>query len=1273
MCFPQERCRALEHHRNMCGGSGIPIRRSTRVRIFQLCVMCRSAFLAGVGLLCALTASIGWCQTDDPAPTPSAAPTPPEATANSSAQTWFEDYSEALRDALVHKRPILVQAGSDACTWCAKLETEMAKPAAQAALSQWTLLYVDADRPVPEQTQWNISAVPALRVLSMRGALVNSHDGYLDADALVEWLTDSLAEVNKAPDELLMGESEPSLPEVVRLVRLCEARDATLREAAIRRLVPFPQAAGNSVSKAFREGSLAARLAMYEVLQQWRAPLEGLDPWQEGTFTLERLAVLDEWLKTTMASTEPRAESAYTEENRQTLLAEIPRLLQANETEAAAIIERLAYFGKAALPDVVTVLSEVSSDQDRRRLVTLRYRLVAGNLLSLTWPGGLERLADSDPQIRHKAAEELAGAASEQDQDLLLELFSDPDPLVRELSLRGLRSVGGEKASAALVGLLKDPEPNVRAAVLKQLSEDASEDLVKPITEYVTQETDPDLIVHAIRFLRQAKSKKAAPCLTALLEHESWQVRAEAAESMSAMIESMSNSFGSDDSADEIPDLYDALLKRLDDSDAFVVNRALSALTRIDTEDAVEPLVRTAVKHRDLAVQAVEILARGSQMRAKAIPHLREFLTSDDASLRASAVTGLTAFDTEDLGAILRTALKDQDSEVRVAAATAVLQVFEQTRRPEESSVSWSTTPNISSIQVYESPGPGEAILKSIRQLLTPGGGIIPPSSTTTPPTVMPGEPPAPDAPFSMPIAVPIAPDAEPSTEPSSAPETPPEEKPTDKKSTDEQPTTAPPTTTGPPREVEPLPDDVPRTAPAMPNVSRLIRDELDDTVPSGERQPDEAGNYNEGFDSAEASDADSVADSDIWLNELYAGKHRKEWLGEMVESLRGMLQAPEAAERHAAAMALLPYGLASEAQPVLITLMQQDPELLTKSTRGLAWVLWPDRKALFDEMLKIARNDTERAEVVTAFASIAGPHASELLWSVLDQSDSTKELLAVVHHSLQQMYFGRSYYDRSQLTAGRRRRVQAALEPHIGQGQPSTRFLAISLLAPVAAERSLEELRHMMDDATIPANIRDDAFQLMLLISMPTERTKEAIAALSQNEQGRQRVALRFLALGTDALTQLTQSKIFISTGMFDESFGLTSRSVQTGEAIVPTAPRGVKPEHVRPLLTSSDAEIAALAGYLLTLLGEPDGLEPLIAYWRTQPKNQEVDRLVYRAIAVHDDPQYIPLLREIYGRLKQQWDQQEFYWTIRIMGGPEILEFRKRLRKDIGVGNLQ
>ena len=59
-------------------------------------------------------------------------------------------------------------------------------------------------------------------------------------------------------------------------------------------------------------------------------------------------------------------------------------------------------------------------------------------------------------------------------------------------------------------------------------------------------------------------------------------------------------------------------------------------------------------------------------------------------------------------------------------------------------------------------------------------------------------------------------------------------------------------------------------------------------------------------------------------------------------------------------------------------------------------------------------------------------------------------------------------------------------------------------------------------------------------------------------------------------------------------------------------------------------------------------------------------------RAVAVSDDPKYIPVLREIYGKL-ERYEALEFYWTIRIMTGPEILRFRKQVRDEVGISNLK
>ena len=166
---------------------------------------------------------------------------------------------------------------------------------------------------------------------------------------------------------------------------------------------------------------------------------------------------------------------------------QIERMLRADEAESDAIGHRLARLGAALLPEVYARLKDAAADQDRRRLLVLRYRLVADEALALSWPGGIERLADRNPRQRQKAAEELAQRAAEADQPLLLELFADPDPLVREISLRGLQHIGGKQANAALVKLLDDPDPNVRAAVLKQLEASPSAAMTAAIVKYLEQ------------------------------------------------------------------------------------------------------------------------------------------------------------------------------------------------------------------------------------------------------------------------------------------------------------------------------------------------------------------------------------------------------------------------------------------------------------------------------------------------------------------------------------------------------------------------------------------------------------------------------------------------------------------------------------------------------------------------------------------------------------------------------------------------------------------
>ena len=52
------------------------------------------------------------------------------------------------------------------------------------------------------------------------------------------------------------------------------------------------------------------------------------------------------------------------------------------------------------------------------------------------------------------------------------------------------------------------------------------------VADYVANEKDVDLVVHATRVLRGSSGEAAIECLKKLMKHGSWRVRAEAAEAL---------------------------------------------------------------------------------------------------------------------------------------------------------------------------------------------------------------------------------------------------------------------------------------------------------------------------------------------------------------------------------------------------------------------------------------------------------------------------------------------------------------------------------------------------------------------------------------------------------------------------------------------------------------------------------------------------------------------------------------------------------------------
>ncbi|MGQ0635968.1 MAG: HEAT repeat domain-containing protein [Planctomycetaceae bacterium] len=588
------------------------------------------------------------------------------------APRWLDSLARGTEEARKLERPMFLIAKGDNCRFCLALNDELEKPELERELRRWTLVRIDVDESPGDARLMAVDAIPALRILTPAGRLVSSQEGFVPADTLTAWLKDQFEAASVAPPAVLSTEGPPDSADVRALIDEFKNRDPAIREAAVRRLMRHPEQAARRVASAFATGNLAARLTALELLQEWRAPIDGFDPWRPESLTAARLKALSDWGESADHAGGLLAREGLSEEELRSIGEMIDRMLVAPADESRAIRERLARYGRLLLSHVYERLREVATDADRERLTALRYRLVAPEGLALTWSGGLERLAAADPETRLRAADELLRRVTSAEEPLLLELFSDPAPLVRELSLRALHEVGGSNARSALLRLLDDPEPNVRAAVLKQLAQSPPQTIVPRIAEFTANEADSDLVVHAIRVLREAKGESAAQALMKLLTHESWQVRAEAADALGQFVDRYATKV-----EPLHADIYSAMVDLLADSDGFVLSRAVTVLQRADLIAAVEPLAQAAESHPELARDVIRALAQGNKQRRAAVVHLRRFTGHNDARLRAAAIGALCGMEDEGIEDRLPIAFRDSESDVRQAAATGFFQMLE--------------------------------------------------------------------------------------------------------------------------------------------------------------------------------------------------------------------------------------------------------------------------------------------------------------------------------------------------------------------------------------------------------------------------------------------------------------------------------------------------------------------------------------------------------------------------------------------------------------------
>jgi HEAT repeat protein len=1119
---------------------------------------------------------------------------------------WHQDLDDAIGEARRLHQPILVRAGAKWCLWCRKLEAEIAKPDVQKKLKNVVLVEIDTDDDPAVARRLSIGPIPALRIIAADGHVLSWRDGFQTATELISWLDSYDQEQEPEVPFDLKEIKELNAETVTKLVGRLNQRDSNVREALIRRLSNEKGLAAVEVVKAFSYGNLATRLTALELLVIWKAPLKDVDPWQPETVTETLLADLEAWAEdqaTVVVRVQAEVEP-LTLEDLAMARSEISKLLAADMAEAEAIIARLARFGRGLVPEVREFGLRAESDKNRMRLDWLRFRLTATDALVLKWPGGLTRLAATDSRTRHDAVEELSRFAAKGDEPLLLELFSHPDPFVRELSLNVLHKIEGAKANSELSRLLMDPEPNVRAAVLKQLSAAPSQKLVPRIAEYIDQEKDPDLIVHAVRLLRAIKGEEAAERLVKLLAHADWQVRAETVEALGEIVSNAPAHFrkrskvvADEDATDENATNVarpakeseldaktlscTALMNALEDEDGFVVSRAIHALKKIDYGPAAEPLVKSAERHPELAREIAEVLVAVTpqqQMRQNGVALLKPWLRHSDERLRSAAINALSGMDEFDGEKELLPALSDSSEQVRLAAAAQILAYCVKQR------------PVVAGTDVIVVGGAGVHVPAEAR-------GIT----------------------FDFGAADVVR------------------------------------------MQIDKLPTNVPARRSAV---------KIDTAPNSANEQPEVA-------DATAVETADSSAEigddkkrsgqnaMDKWLTDFQSGKTQDAWLRAAIEPLTKMFRSQSVPEQLAAGLVLVAVGERDDVIPSLLRIAAADSSYMTAAAKALSWLPWDQRVAYFDQLRQFSRESGDVSNLCDELIVLPDLRASDILWNTLAGPQANAALAESIYTNLRTIHrfpepFGNSPAAPTGIDA---EKIQTLAQ----NGQIWQQRVALAMLLTVDKTKAAEAAKSVYQSSESSPEIRGDAFCVLLKASPKKDAPRLAIAELKPDSVVLE-TALAFLTRGEAALNTLAAGSFALNPNPYFIDLGSDEKKD------IPL-PKALVADNVRPLLASSNEDVAAEAAFLLARLGDARELDRLIDRWRKAGiEHPQWKKLVYKAIAAGNDPRRVPILEEIYRSMNgDAEDVKRLYWSIRAMQGPEVLKLRKQIRDETGMGNLR
>ena len=602
-----------------------------------------------------------------------------------------KEYEKGLKLSQIHKRPMLVVLGAEWCNWCRKLESEIASEEANEILEKWIIAKVDVEEEADIAREMQATALPALRVIGVEREVVASREGYLSIAELKEWLQENHLLADPTIQRVLYESGKLTNDDLKQLVEFLGHRSASIRTAAQKRLTQARNDSEGLVVDALRGGRLAQQLCALQILQSWKAPVATVDPWRPGTINAEITETLVLWLRRARDKDGALVENdtAAMPLNEAKVVELMARLLSKHSDKRDGVMAEAVNFGDALVPEVRMRLANTAAIDDSERTVLreLLYRLLVGDRMRLEKPMLLAALSSFNAETHRTAALNLLASVTSQDQPMVDELSQDADPLVREMTVSKLQELGELQKSERLQRMLEDKSPSVRTAVLRQLSEHPQDTSIAKLIEYTDRETDEDLLVYATKTLGQLGSQAGADgALIRLAKNVSWRVRAAALDAIGQVFEKQGHHYGmnkpSHASAESTAEMAKVILGAAEDSDEFVVERAVAIIPKIVNDESALSVLEFFAKNPKRLSSLDKVLSewRADETLKPLINAAEHWLENNELDKVEPAVNILTKIKPSALKLRIPSLLDSDNQHVRIGALNAAIASFAELR-----------------------------------------------------------------------------------------------------------------------------------------------------------------------------------------------------------------------------------------------------------------------------------------------------------------------------------------------------------------------------------------------------------------------------------------------------------------------------------------------------------------------------------------------------------------------------------------------------------------